>query len=52
MGSPTTHDAPVNGGTSSATAVANGTVVQSSPVDENPAEDLDAELLARDQAGK
>lgn len=49
MGSPTTQDAPQDGGTSSATAALNGTV-NKSPVDDNPAEDLDAELVARDRA--
>ncbi|EGG12085.1 uncharacterized protein MELLADRAFT_46685 [Melampsora larici-populina 98AG31] len=49
MGSPTTQDAPQDGGTSSATAALNG-AVNTSPVDDNPAEDLDAELVARDRA--
>ncbi|KAH9815592.1 kinase-like domain-containing protein [Melampsora americana] len=51
MGSPTTQDALQDGGTSSATAALNGTV-NKSPVDDNPAEDLDAELVARDRAAK
>ncbi|KAG0146428.1 hypothetical protein CROQUDRAFT_657410 [Cronartium quercuum f. sp. fusiforme G11] len=51
MGSPTTQDAPENGGTSSSTVALNDRNKNSSPINENPAEDLDAELVARDKAG-